>query len=95
MWTVKWWKDVGERAVRTFAAALVGWISVAGVTVGFEDLNWLRGLSLAGIATLTTVLLSISTHGITGNGPSFQSVYKDPPTVPLTLIRGKHDHSRD
>lgn len=77
MWTVAWWKDVAERSVRTFAASLVGWVTVAGSTVGFEDVNWIRGLSISAIATLVTILLSISTHGVTGNGPSFTSVYKD------------------
>lgn len=78
MWSIKWWKDVGERSLRTFAASLVGWFGVAGQVVGFEDLTWSRGLSVAGLSAVTSVLMAIATHGVTGNGPSFSSVYKDP-----------------
>lgn len=77
MWTVKWWKDVAERSVRTFAATLVGWITVGGSVVGFEDLTWGRGLSIAGVSAIVAILTAIGTHTITGNGPSFTSVYKD------------------
>jgi len=77
MWRWKWWLDVGERAIRAFASALGAWIFVAGDSVGFEDLNWLRGVSLAGVAALINILGSIGTHSVTGNGPSFASVYKD------------------
>lgn len=82
MWTWKWWRDVGERAIRTFASALGAWILVAGDTVGFSDINWLHGFSLSGLATVASVLMSIGTHSVTGNGPSFTSVYKEE--------RGKH-----
>lgn len=77
MWSLKWWKDVGERAIRTFAATLVSWLTVAGTVLGLEDVSWLRGLSVAGLSALVTVLMAISTHGVTGNGPSFTSVYKE------------------
>lgn len=76
MWRLVWWKDVSERGMRTFAATLVGWFTVAGNVVGFEDVAWTRGLSISGMATLATVLMAIATHGVTGNGPSFTSVYK-------------------
>lgn len=76
MWTVAWWKDVAERAFRTGAATLLSWITVAGATVGFEDIQWDRGLSVTGISVLATILFAISTHGLTRNGPSFTSVYK-------------------
>jgi hypothetical protein len=90
MWSIKWWKDVGERAIRTFASSLLAWITVAGNVNGFEDLNWLRGLSLSGIATLMSLLMSIGTHGVTGNGPSFTSVYKEDPEITTPILNGKH-----
>lgn len=97
MWSVKWWKDVGERAIRTFIAAFGAWLTVASTTVGIDDLNWLRGLALAGVATVITVAGSIGTHGVTGNGPSFTSVYKDDPdkTQPiLQPVRGNSGNPR-
>lgn len=77
MWRLAWWKDVAERAIAAAATSLLGWMTVAGFVVGFEDLTWPRGLSLAGVSALAEVLRSIGTHKITGNGPSFNSVYKD------------------
>lgn len=91
MWTLKWWKTVAELAIRSFTSSLAAWITVAGNVVGFEDLNWLRGLSLAGLATLISVLFSISAHGVTGNGPTFTSVDKVVPADETpTVINGKH-----
>lgn len=75
--TWAWWKDVGERAIRTFAATLVGLLTVAGTDIGLENVNWVRMLSVSALSAVITVLMSISTHGITKNGPSFTSVYKD------------------
>jgi hypothetical protein len=92
--SVKWWKDVGERAIRTFASSLVSWILVAGQVVGFEDLNWLRGFSIAGLSTLVSILMSIGTHTVTGNGPSFASVYKDD-TPGKHAVKGRNDNPGD
>lgn len=99
MWTVKWWKDVGERAIRTFIASFGAWLTVASSNVGIDQLNWLRGLALAGIATIISIAASIGTHSVTGNGPSFTSVYKDknidPPTVPAEIVNNKHVRGND
>jgi hypothetical protein len=100
MWNVKWWKDVAERAIRTFVAAFGAWLTVASTT-NIDDIHWLRGLALSAIATLISVAGSIGTHGVTGNGPSFTSVYKnnDPESFDRGVVqeqrRGKHDRSGD
>ena len=50
-------KDLVERAIKTFAQALIGaW--GAGVT-GLIGVDWIQALSIAGFATLISVLTSI------------------------------------
>lgn len=50
-------QDVAERAVKTFAEMLVADISVG---QGFGDIDWGRTLSVAGVATLISVLASVA-----------------------------------
>lgn len=77
MWLVAWWRDVLERAIRTFAQAAIALLVVGNGALGIADINWSDLGSLAGGAALVSVLTSIATHGFTGNGPSFTSVNKD------------------
>jgi hypothetical protein len=46
------------RAVRTFAQTLIGCISVG---AAFNEVQWLRGLSVAGVAFVLSLLTSIAT----------------------------------
>lgn len=50
------WKAVAERAVKTFAQALVA-VFAAGVTV--LDVDWGQALAIAGTAALLSVLTSV------------------------------------
>lgn len=62
MFTVRFWKDAVERAVRTVAQVLLSLI-VVGET-GFMDVDWLQALSIAGLAGLASVLMSLVATGI-------------------------------
>ena len=57
MFTIKFWKDAGERAIRTAAQALLAlWATdVSGVLA----VDWLQAFSVTGLAALTSVLMSI------------------------------------
>lgn len=77
MWSWAWWKDVSERAIRTAAQAALALLVVGDSALGLTDINWADVGSLSGGAALASILMSIATHGVTGNGPSFNSVYKD------------------
>ena len=59
-----------ERALRSFAASLASLLTASGA--GMLDTDWGDKFSVAGMATLVTVLLAISggTFG-KGDGPSF------------------------
>lgn len=54
-----WAHDALERAGRTFLQVLVGFMSIDGARVGFEDINWSRACSVAGVAALASIGLSV------------------------------------
>ena len=59
------------RAVRTFAQAFV---SVIGVGAAFSEVDWLRALSVAGVAFVLSILTSLAT-GL----PEVDKVEQKPP----------------
>jgi len=67
MWTLAFWKGLGERAIKTFAqsgvaAATVG---VTGNAMGVTDINWLQVLSIAALATILSAATSIGNADFT------------------------------
>lgn len=50
-------KDLAERAIKTFAQAMIGALG-AGAT-GLIGVDWIQALSIAGFATLISILTSI------------------------------------
>ena len=55
----EFWVSALDRAIRTFAQALVGAIGTG--AVGILDIDWLAALSIAAMAALLSVLTSIAT----------------------------------
>jgi hypothetical protein len=57
VFTVKFWKDAGERAIRTAAQALLAlWATdISGVL----EVDWVQAASVAGLAAITSALMSI------------------------------------
>ena len=66
MWSVDFWKSAGERAARTFAQVLLSMI-VVGET-GFMDVDWVQAGSVAGLAALASVLMSVVATGVGDKG---------------------------
>ncbi len=62
MFTKQFLLDLLERAIKTFAQSLAACITtvVATETLGLGDVNWAAALSIAGLATLYSVLTSIA-----------------------------------
>ena len=58
MLTTKFWKATFERAVKTFAQALLATVTAA-AGLGLEDIGWAEALSVAGLAVVASVLTSI------------------------------------
>jgi len=66
VWSVEFWKSAGERALRTFAQVLLSLI-VVGET-GFMDVDWVQAGSVAGLAALASVLMSVVATGVGDKG---------------------------
>jgi len=66
VWSVEFWKSAGERALRTFAQVLLSMI-VVGET-GFMDVDWVQAGSVAGLAALASVLMSVVATGVGDKG---------------------------
>lgn len=60
-YTKRFWKDVLERAIVTFAEVMVGFL---GTGLGFGEINWWMAFSVAGVATLASVLKSIAARKV-------------------------------
>jgi hypothetical protein len=82
----KFWLAAGERAVKTFAQSL---LAILVVGTGFEDVAWGEVLSVAGVATLASVLTSIVGAGLGNDGPSLASEELVPATPPDKGIGGE------
>lgn len=57
-----------ERAIKTFAQAAVA-VLVGNVT-GLLDVDWAQLASVSGLAALVSVLTSVASGAVTGDGPS-------------------------
>ena len=66
MFTKQFLLDLLERAIKTFAQSLAACITTvtATETLGLSDVNWVAALSIAGLATLYSVLTSIASTGV-------------------------------
>lgn len=58
MFTAKWWKAAGIRAVKTLAQAAIASI---GTSVALEQVSWTYVASTAALAAVLSVLTSIAT----------------------------------
>ncbi|WP_029926391.1 holin [Nocardia otitidiscaviarum] len=61
MWVYQFWADTAERALKTFAQVLVGFIAVGTV---LTDISWGSALSMAATAALVSVLTSIASSRV-------------------------------
>lgn len=75
MWNKHFWGAVVERAIKTFAQAAVA-ILAANAT-GLLDVDWVQLASVSGLAALVSVLTSIGSGAIGGDGPSLAGEHVD------------------
>lgn len=71
MWTINFWKAAAERAIKTFAQTFGAFLLVG---AGIGDVNWLAALSVAGVATLASLVTSIASAAATDGSPSLTHV---------------------
>ena len=55
MWTKEFWRDTAERAICTFAEAMLGYLAVNSLA----DVDWVNALSVSGVAFIATVFKCI------------------------------------
>ena len=55
--TLDWLKAAGIRALKTFAQTLIGMITIG---AAFEDIVWVKILSVAGVAAVLSLLMSLA-----------------------------------
>lgn len=66
MFSISWLKDAIERAVKTFAQALLGALTVSGADV--LHMSWGQALSIGATATAISVLTSVLSAGVGSPG---------------------------
>lgn len=90
MLNANFWKGAAERAIKTFAQVLVGYFVVG--TTGLIGFDWATSLSVAGAATVASLLTSIGNADFTAGNGVKQIVTQDElngRTV-VTEYNGKH-----
>ncbi len=77
MWTASFWRNAGERAVKTFAQATLALLTGDGLDL--LDINWGDVLGVGALAAIASVLTSIvsAPFGAVGS----PSVVEDPKAV--------------
>lgn len=68
IYTSEFWAATGERALRTFAQTAAGLL--AGDGLGILDIDWTSVLSVASLATIASVLMSVASSPIGTPGPA-------------------------
>ena len=68
MTTITFWKAAAERAAKTFAQTLASLLVADGT--GIVNTVWGDRLSVAGMAAVVSVLTSVGSAAVTGDGPS-------------------------
>lgn len=65
MWTASFWKDAGERAIKTFAQALLATMTVG---TSIVEIDWAQGAGIAATAAAMSILTSIGSAGVGDKG---------------------------
>lgn len=65
--TREFWAGTAERAIKTFAQSLLG--VIMGGASGLLDVDWVAALSVAGLATVGSLLTSVATPDFTAGVP--------------------------
>jgi hypothetical protein len=72
MWSKSFWRQTAERAVKSFAQALL--VAITAGAGNLLDVGWKQALSVAALTTLASVLTSIVSSGVgPSDGPSLVS----------------------
>lgn len=79
MFTLIFWKDAGERALKTFSQTLVALLTAGGMNLMTIDFK--NALSVAGFAALTSLLTSVASVTISSKNSASLVVDITEPSV--------------
>jgi hypothetical protein len=75
MWTKEFWIQAAERAIKTFAQVMLGFLVVG--QSGVLNVDWANTLSVSAVAAFASILMSLIGEGIGDKGtPSVVKVVK-------------------
>ena len=66
MWTKEFWIQAAERAIKTFAQVMLGFLVVG--QSGVLSVDWANTLSVSAVAAFASVLMSLVGEGIGDKG---------------------------
>lgn len=93
MFSKDYWRATAELAVRAFAGSLV---ALLGVNVsGILDVDWQQALSVAALATVVSVLTSLSVTNVGPPGPTMTQELPVPaPVIEPPVVNDIADRER-
>lgn len=68
LWTLAFWRAAAERSIKTLCQTAAALIVADGT--GLLDTDWLTVTSVAGMAAVVSLLTSVGSDALTGDGPS-------------------------
>ena len=71
MFSFTFWKDAAERAIRTAAQSLIA-LTATDIS-GVLEVDWVQSASVAALAALTSILMSIAATGV-GNSQDASAI---------------------
>ncbi|NOQ58412.1 Holin [Mycolicibacterium fortuitum] len=80
MWSLTFWKDTAERALKSFAQGVI--LALGGGAVNVLHLDWLTLGGAGGGAALLSVLTSIVSAGVANKGTASMSSAVEPAARP-------------
>lgn len=94
MWTLTFWKQALERAIKTAAQVGAALLGVAGL--GILDVDWRAAGSVIGLALIASFLTSLATSEVgQANSPSAVTVTAPPPPPPTSPPDDRPEHPRE
>ena len=71
MFSFTFWKDAAERAIRTAAQSLIA-LTATDIS-GVLEVDWVQAASVAALAALTSILMSVAATGV-GNSQDASAI---------------------
>lgn len=64
MFTSAFWKDTGERILRTFAATLAALLGQQAAGLSIIDADWTQALGVSALSAFLTLLTAVAASGV-------------------------------